>query len=337
MKKFLNILLVGLLAIATAVMCVACTPDNNGGTGGKSGLLLKKIDGVYTVYDYVAVEGETTLDIGEVLKSKNITEDINIKAGAFDGVTTLTKIIVPANVKEIAEGAFRKMSNLKTIELPFVGKTVNSDAFFKESATATDKSVDKARTIAHLFGTEEYDGGKNVTINAGNTTVSCYMPVTLEKVIINAQKVSEGKNSYSIPMHAFDGATNLKAVELKGAMLGAIGENAFSGCIALKSIEIPETVKTIYSNAFSGCSKLENVIFKGTVELRDSVFSGCKQIKYMGESVETAPTVETVSLKNVTALGENTLDFANEYVTYQVLDAGMLDLVKAFGETKYNY
>ncbi len=337
MKKFLNILLVGLLAIATAVMCVACTPDNNDVTGGKSGLLLKKIDGVYTVYDYVAVEGETTLDIGEVLKSKNITEEINIKAGAFDGVTTLTKIIVPANVKEIAEGAFRKMSNLKTIELPFVGKTVNSDAFFKESATATDKSVDKARTIAHLFGTEEYDGGKNVTINAGNTTVSCYMPVTLENVIINAEKVSEGKNSYSIPMHAFDGATNLKAVELKGAMLGAIGENAFSGCIALKSIEIPETVKTIYNNAFSGCSKLEKVIFKGSVELRDSVFSGCKQIKYMGESVETAPTVETVSLKNVTALGENTLDFANEYVTYQVLDAGMLDLVKAFGETKYNY
>jgi hypothetical protein len=74
----------------------------------------------------------------------------------------------------------------------------------------------------------------------------------------------------------------------------------------------------------------------GSIELKEQAFSGCSAIKYMGAKIETAPAVQTIDLANVSVVAQNALDFANETVTYKVLNAGTLDLVKAFGETKYN-
>ena len=39
----------------------------------------------------------------------------------------------------------------------------------------------------------------------------------------------------------------------------AIEENAFTGCVGLKSITIPDSIKRIGNDAFTGCSNLENI------------------------------------------------------------------------------
>ena len=61
MNKFLKSIIVLMLALLVGLTAVACS-DNGGKAEGKKGLLYKKINGVYTIYDYVDEgEGKTTL------------------------------------------------------------------------------------------------------------------------------------------------------------------------------------------------------------------------------------------------------------------------------------
>ena len=64
----------------------------------------------------------------------------------------------------------------------------------------------------------------------------------------------------------------LKKLFLKNRYnIKCIEEECFSGLSKLKKIEIPPSIKRIYSNAFHFCP-LETIIFKGLVELNDAIF-----------------------------------------------------------------
>lgn len=267
MKKVLKTLIAVMMAAMLVFSVTACKDSSNGDDG--VGVEYKKIDGVYTIYEYVQEDDVTVLDLGEALED-DVT-DVRIKKGAFSGNSKLTKIIVPDTVTKIDAGAFEKMGALVTLELPFIGESANSDAFYAESKKAEDKAVDAARTIAHLFGTEEYDMGAPVTVNYNDQSSStCYMPLTFREVIVNAT------SEYSIPMYAFNGAVNLTSVVLKGKV-DAIGENAFSGCKELTAIELPETTVTVYENAFNGCAKLKTLTVKAAeIIVKDGAFVGTK-------------------------------------------------------------
>lgn len=226
---------------------IAACNDSNG-ANDTPGLKYKKINGVYTVYDYVQEDGVTELDIGAKLPV-DVT-DVRIKKGAFEGNSQLQKIIVSDKITTIDEGAFQKMGALVSLELPFVGKNANSDVTLGETKKDEDKSVDSQRTIAHLFGTEEYDAGVAITVYYNeNDSVTCYVPVTFKEVIVNAT------TEYSIPMYAFNGAVNLTAITIKGK-IDEIGEYAFAGVKELTTAYIPATVTTIRVGAFKNCAKL---------------------------------------------------------------------------------
>lgn len=337
MKKFINILLTLIMAMLAVFSLTACAETDDGVNVNVKGLLINKVKGVYTIYGYNP-EKELTdgvLDIGAILEEKNYTGEFKIKKGAFSGNSDIVKLIVPDCVKEIAKGAFEKMQNLQELEVPFIGKNVNSDAYYRESADAVDKSVDSERTLAHFFGAEEYAQGKKITV-AGTT---CYMPVKFDTVTVNATVSYTDPNGvkgdqYSIPMDAFSGATNLKTVNLKGAKLVAIGENAFKGCTALKAITIPATVKTIYKDAFNGCTALTTVLFDGqmtnaSLTLKEGVFSGCVKMNYIGAG--TASNL-TIDLSKLATAGKNSLDFGRENVEYTITGS-IANLENALGDT----
>lgn len=307
MKKALKIFLASLLVFAMALTLTACSGNDN---NSKKGLLVKKIDGVYTVYDYVdAGNGITELDIGKSLASKGINEEYNIKEGAFEGNNTLTKIIVSGKVNEIDAGAFKDMISLRTLEVPFIGRNVNSDAYYLESAASEGKSVDRERTIAHFFGDTIYDEGSKVTVNYGAGSAICFVPKNFHEIIVNATLTAEGKDAYYIPMYAFNGATNLYKVTLKGDKLGGVGDSAFANC-----------------------SKLSEVIIEGAnLDVKDNAFSGCAQLKYFGKAVETVPAY-VIDLASVKSAGQKSFDMGSN--EYSVQNAGSIDLAVAFGETK---
>lgn len=271
MKKFLKILLCGVLAVAFSLTLVACAPQDDN-SGKKTGLLYKKVNDTYVVYDYVDDgSGVTGLNISNALRAD--VDNVTIKAGAFENNNTLKSIELGDKVSKIEAGAFRKMTALETLELTFVGYTAKSDAYFKESKDDVDKAVDSQRCIAHLFSSEEYAGGVPTTVNYGSGSVRVYIPETLKKIVVNPSA------SYSIPMYAFNGFI-LENIELKGA-IDAIGEYAFGDCKKIASISIPDSVQTIYANAFNGAIKLKTITF-GTnsllVKVGDYAFKNTKLI-----------------------------------------------------------
>ncbi len=326
MKKVLKILLASILVALTAISFIGCAGGDV--VNEENGLLIKKIDGVYTIYDYVEIEGESVLDIGEVLTKKGLgDEEYTIKEGTFEGNSSLKTIIVSSNAKEIEAGAFKDMTALQTLSVPFVGKTAVADAYYKQTPAMAGKSVDRERTLAHFFGETIYDAGSKVTINYGAGSAVCFVPSTFNEIIVTAKSAD-----YSIPMHAFDGAVNLTKITING--VNAIGEGAFNGCINVKQIVIPQTVKTIYKDAFNGCSKLEKVFLEDNaqVEVMSGAFNGCAKMKYMGLKVD-APVNYTIDLAGVVSAGVNAFNFGSE--TYQVINASsQIDLDLAFGDTK---
>ncbi len=271
MKKIIKVLIAMMLALTVAFSLVAC--GDEGGEAGDKGLLLKKYAGedFYTVYGYVDEGlGKTTLDIGAVAGEKEVGR---IALNAFDGNDTLVEIVVPDTVTEIQAGAFAKMKKLKKITLPFVGMTAVADSYQNQKDEAENKSVDAKRNFAYIFGTEEYSYGEQITAGYGSGTATYYIPSNLEEVVIAP------KGEYNIPMYAFSGLGLVEKITLSGNIT-EIGEYAFQNCRDLVSINVPQSVKTIYKGAFVGCEMLDDG-FKfdadsTLVEIKENAFDGSK-------------------------------------------------------------
>ncbi len=286
MKKFLKIILLAVLSVVCIAMAVGCAPED-GGTPEK-GLLYKKINGVYTIYDYVHDDRtDTTLDIGEELAA-DVT-DVRIKKGAFSGNDNFKEIIVPATVTAIDEGAFAGMKALEKITLPFVGGKVDA--------------VNNARTFGYIFGTEEYDGGSLITVTYNDTaTENRFMPTTLDTVVINAGE------DYKVPMHAFNGCVNLTQIQLNGDVV-EIGDYAFNGCKNLSEISVPTTVTKIGKSAFANCTALNETILDGATalnEIGESAFENAKlgSVVFNADAIIGNKAFRGSSVKEVTVKGE---------------------------------
>lgn len=330
MKKVLKIALIGILAVLTLLSSFACAPTGGGTT--KDGLLYKKDkEGVYVVYGYRddgTKKDTITIDISTE------AENIRIDKGAFSGNNTLKTVIVSSDVKEITAGAFENMLVLETLEVPFIGKIAASDSYYKETGSALkdEKAIDAERTIAHFFGSTEYDKGAQVDVKylkeGAETTVTCYMPVTLNKIIVNAP------TTYGIPMDAFNGAVNITEVELKGAV-NAIGERAFKGT-SLTTATIPATVKNIYASAFENCVVLSTVAISkdaSDIVVKEKAFKGCVKMNYIGQNDVINVTIDFAAFSEI---AEKAFDFGRTFTGddgYYTNNALGFDIDAIFGET----
>ena len=79
----------------------------------------------------------------------------------------------------------------------------------------------------------------------------------------------------SIGDDAFSGCSRLSSVEIPESVT-SIGRGAFKGCSGLTSVEIPESVTSIGRGAFKGCSKLTSVKIPSSVtSIGNSAFREC--------------------------------------------------------------
>lgn len=66
----------------------------------------------------------------------------------------------------------------------------------------------------------------------------------------------------------------------EGKPVTAIGENAFSGCTMINTIEIPDSITTIDICAFDGCTELTDIVIPDSVtSIGPAAFRGCAKIK----------------------------------------------------------
>lgn len=115
----------------------------------------------------------------------------------------------------------------------------------------------------------------------------------VESIAFNSETVT------SLPKFMFQDDTNLSEVKLP-KNLKKIDECTFAGCKALKTVEIPSTVKKIKATAFSYSGVEEITIPEGVEEVEDSIFD-CTQLKkiYLPESLTTISELFLAGIDNM--------------------------------------
>lgn len=212
-------------------------------------------DGVKTI-DAYAFKGCTALTELKIGKSVEI-----IEGSSFADCVSLEKVSIPASVQTI-ERAFTGCTNLKEVEILNEMAIVYSDAFSGCDALATVKI---GEDITIKYGEE--NGEFRVTdISKLLTVQACekFAPAAYH-VYVDGKLLTE----LVIP----DGVTEIP--ERIGTNNGD-STGFFSGWIGLKSVTIPESMKSIPGGAFCGCASLVSVVIhNGVEEIGDSAFGDC--------------------------------------------------------------
>ena len=89
---------------------------------------------------------------------------------------------------------------------------------------------------------------------------------------------------------AFSDCAELKEVSFEGSRLTQIEEYAFQNCTRLKTIALPESIKSLYRGVFDGCKNLASVILPEGIEtISPEMFKCCSSLKtvVIPESVQT--------------------------------------------------
>lgn len=212
-------------------------------------------NGVYTVPDEVTIIGE----------------------GAFSNDTTIKKVIIGKNVKQIAEGAFYGNSNIEEIIIADGVEIIGGGAFVGCTSLKEiiiPNSVRELGPYAFYYCTSL----ENVKISSGLTEIyeytfaKCY---ALESVTVPEGVVEIGTaafydctalNTVSLPSMlesveeaAFAKCSSLAQFDLSDTSLVTLGDSAFVSCTELKKMTLPETLEIIGYQAFYGCTKLYDI------------------------------------------------------------------------------
>ena len=155
---------------------------------------------------------------------------------AFYGCSNLETIInIPNSLTTIGEYAFQSCSSLTSIIIP-VSVTTIGDYAFGSCSSLTSITVDaNNNSFSSDINGALFDKDQSTLLQypVGNTATSYALPDSVTTI---------GNNTFS-------GCTSLTSIDL-GNLVTTIGNYAFSSCSSLTSITIPDSVTTIGTNAF---------------------------------------------------------------------------------------
>ena len=164
-------------------------------------------------------------------------DDVTVITRNFNGCTSLTSIILPKNVTEIAKDAFRGCKSLESVTMP------DGVTEIGESAFVDCKSL------------------KSVTIPVGVTKIGMH-PFS-GCTSLKSVTIPEGITSITPSM--FSDCTSLESVMIPAGVT-EISMYAFRQCTSLKSVSIPKSVTNIGHRAFRDCPKLKDVRYGSTTK-----------------------------------------------------------------------
>ncbi len=247
-------------------------------------------------------------------------------------------ITVPEGIILIADGVFRRNSNLTGINIPDGVTEIGSYAFFgcssltsisiPDSVTHMDYSVFEGCSsltsvnlptnlkvldgFAHCSSLTSIHIPDSVTQISNSAFWGCSsltsinLPTNLE-VLDSAFGECSSLTSISIPAgvktiegRTFEGCSSLTSISIPSGVT-YIGYSAFNGCSSLTSISIPAGVTSIEQQTFDGCSSLTSISIPDSVtNISSYAFSGCSSLKdvYYAGSQEQWSKIEIADLKN---------------------------------------
>ena len=250
---------------------------------------LRRIDvpGNYTVINYYAFSGCTMLESVTWARGKYSEANQSIGDCAFLGCSALKEVCLPVTVHTIGESAFKNCTSLHALQLSEGLKSINEGAF---AGCTSLIEVDIPSAVTYLGGNDGYDTGafqgctrlETLTFHVGEEDAvighNCFAGCeSLKELVVPG-------NYKSINYYAFSGDISLTYFEWKKSNYvfanQTLGSSAFSGCTALQTVLLPDTLKNISAYCFSGCTDLSFVILEeGLEEIDVGAFSGCSSLE----------------------------------------------------------
>ncbi len=219
--------------------------------------------------------GNYAFDYARELESIEIPNSVtSIGESAFYGCEKLSSIFIPQNVVTIGESAFVHCSGLTEITFAEGSnlKSIGYSAFAScEKLTSFEipQSVERIDTLAF----HSCKGLTSISIPSSVTSIGDLVfdeCVNLKSITVdtgNALYHSDGNCLIHTESKTLLKGLDNSVIPTDGSVT-IIGENAFSYCSELDSIEIPNSVTSIEKYAFSYCYNLSNIIFAENSKLQ---------------------------------------------------------------------
>ena len=238
---------------------------------------------------FAGCTGLTRVNIGDGLS--------NLADNMFAGCEKLQKVSIPENVKSIGNYAFDDCVGLTSVKFPNGLTRIGEYAF-----------LDCSELKAVMLKSDVVDIADNAFLGCSNLK-SAIIPKAFERVDLSnafevttriecrdvkTETVDELEWVYTIEFGAAaaGGGFGGRAVdtdtagalvipkEFGGYLVTGIADGAFSGCVDLTSVTIPDAVTAIGKHAFRNCTSLKELLLPANVaSVGDDSFDGCVGLK----------------------------------------------------------
>ncbi len=209
---------------------------------------------------------------------------LELGTNLMQNCTALKSVVLPKNLKTIPSYAFSSCGSLETLVIPESVTEIAASAFANDS-----KLVVNLPASVTTLGASAFQGCANETFSVPATVTA--IPNTLFSGCKNLREVEMSDTVATFGTNVFYNCSALTTLKISGkdspegvisfpSALTGIGNYSFSGCSALKRVEIPEGVKTIGSYMFQNCTSLEEAVLPNScTAMTANMFYGCGSLR----------------------------------------------------------
>lgn len=249
--------------------------------------------------DGVEVVGEKTFQDWDNLEKAIIGDSVvEIGYSAFSGCTAITDVTFGEKVETIQAYAFTGCTALKDAVLSDSVITVGDYAFSKCTALQNASFGTHVENTGNLIfdgctAFTDFKTGSNISAHMfeGNTTlVSLSMEDTVTEIGERAfsgctalKFITWSPNLQAIRSYAFAGCTTLNAISIFSNNELMIGDNAFSKCSGVVTVDLGEGITSIGEKAFADCTSAEKIILpKSLTRIEYGAFQNTSALRVLG-------------------------------------------------------
>ena len=252
------------------------------------------ISNTVTIIDNFAFDGCTNLNTITIPYGVTV-----IGAYVFDECVKLSEVDISNSVKSIGDGAFYGCKSLESIKIPDSVTILGVEAFCDCSMLSRIELSDNLLDV----GANVFEGTNFFNTETNWTNDSLYIGSYLIKVRDESITSYTVKNGTTVIGGAFDRLSELKTVNIPNGVK-SISSYAFAYCEKLENIKIPDSVTYIGYSAFDSCANLRDLtIPNGVTYIGGSAFSNCANLKSLtiSSNIEIigAGAFESTPLNNI--------------------------------------